>query len=138
MKHNVLKQMGWREGLKYVGDIMDYASLCYDSFGEFILNEDYDIMDESMDKEERYEIDGRYIILNRDLFEYVRDIAIGNSIKLVRFPVVEYFNPTLYNDQSIYNQFKTIDTIMFRSDRMNDVINHLSYQMKKRQQLLVR
>ena len=130
--------MGWREGLKYVGDIMDYASLCYDSFGEFILNEDYDIMDESMDKEERYEIDGRYIILNRDLFEYVRDIAIGNSIKLVRFPVVEYFNPTLYNDQSIYNQFKTIDTIMFRSDRMNDVINHLSYQMKKRQQLLVR
>lgn len=138
MRHDFLKQMGWRKGLKYVGDIMDYASLCYDSFGDFLLNEDYDITDESMDKEERYEIDGRYLILNRDLFEYVRDMKMGDGIKLVRFPVVEYFNPTLYNDQSIYNQIKTIDTIMFRSDQYRYVVNHLTYQLKKKQQLLVR
>ena len=130
--------MGWRKGLKYVGDIMDYASLCYDSFGDFLLNEDYDITDESMDKEERYEIDGRYLILNRDLFEYVRDMKMGDSIKLVRFPDADYNSPIVNRDGISYPTFKTIDTVMVRSDQYRYVVNHLTYQMKKRQQLLVR
>jgi hypothetical protein len=136
MKHQVIKQMGWRNGIRYFGDdLFSYISFCYDTFDEFLHNEDYDITDESMDKEERYEIDGRYVILNRDLFEYVRDIALGNYIKLVRFPDVDYNSPIVNRDDGIsYATFNTIDTVMFRSDRIDDVIKHLSYQMKKKRE----
>ena len=136
MKHKVIKQMGWRNGIRYFGyDLFSYISFCYDTFDEFLHNEDYDIMDEYMDKEERYEIDGRYIILNRDLFEYVRDIAMGNTIRLVRLPDIDYDFPIINRDDGIsYATFNTIDTVMFRSDRIDDVIKHLTYQMKKKRE----
>ena len=129
--------MGWRKGIRYFGDdLFSYVSFCYSTFDEFLSNEDYDIMDEYMDKEERHEIDGRYIILNRDLFEYVRDIAMGNTIRLVRLPDIDYNFPIINRDDEglSYATFNTIDTIMFRSDLMNEIIKHLTYQMKKKRE----
>lgn len=132
MKNNVLKQMGWRDGVRYVGNVMNYASMCYETFDDFTSQEDFDIMDEYMDKSEPYQNDGRYIILNRALADYVRDVPVGHTIKHVRLPDRSSFIAEIYRDRiSDHHQFKFVDTIMFRPDRMDDVTTHLTYQMKR-------
>ena len=121
MKNDKLKQIGWRDGMKYVGDIMTYASMCYETFNDFASHEDFNIMDDYQSKKEPYQNEGKYIVLNRALADYVSDIPISHTIKLVRFP----------DRNAIPEQFKVVDSIIFHPDRIDDVTTHLTNQMKK-------